>query len=307
MTKESLFALLIALFFMGFTEPSVCQEIAITFDDAPRPDSAIMSADKRTDELLKALHSAAVEEAAFFALEKNLGRGGETRLRKYANAGHIIASHSSSHLDLHKVSAEKFLNDIESADRALSTIPGFRAWFRYPYLHEGDTVEKRDAIRDALIEMDYEQGYVTVDNYDWYIDKLAVDAIKRGENINFDELGELYIDNLTDAVTFYDDLARTYLGKSPRHVLLLHENDMAALFVDDLVARLRENGWKIIPASVAYEDPIARHVPDTLFLSQGRVAAIAHESGARPDELRSAQEDTSQIDAKFEKYVLQTK
>lgn len=304
--KKILSTLLVALLCTGFIEPSVGKEIAITFDDAPRPGNEIMSADKRTDKLLNALRSAAVEEAVFFALEKNLKRGGEKRLQKYADAGHVIANHSGSHPDLHQISAEQFRNDIESADRALRTFPGFRAWFRFPYLHEGDSIEKRDGIRAALIEMNYEHGYVTIDNYDWYIDKLAVEAVKRGDEVNFDELGKLYVDNLVDAVKFYDELARIHLGRSPKHVLLLHENDMAALFVDDLVAQLRENGWRIIPASEAYEDPIARHVPDTLFLSQGRVAAIAHEMGARPDELRSAQENTSQIDAKFAERVLQS-
>ena len=129
MMNDVLSTALGTLFCIGFIEISVGQEIALTFDDAPRPDSAIMSADKRTDDLLRALRSAGVEEAAFFALEKNLRHGGEKRLRKYADSGHIIASHSSSHSDLNRISAKHFLKDIESADGALRNIPGFRLGF----------------------------------------------------------------------------------------------------------------------------------------------------------------------------------
>jgi hypothetical protein len=36
----------------------------------------------------------------------------------------------------------------------------------------------------------------------------------------------------------------------------------------------------VIPAEQAYKDPMAEQVPDTLFLGQGRVAALAHVGGA---------------------------
>jgi hypothetical protein len=69
------------------------------------------------------------------------------------------------------------------------------------------------------------------------------------------------------------------LGRSPNHVLLLHENDLAAMYLGDLVARLRKTGWEIVSPDVAFRDPIARVEPDTLVLGQGRVIALAAAKG----------------------------
>ena len=69
------------------------------------------------------------------------------------------------------------------------------------------------------------------------------------------------------------------LGRSPRHVLLLHENDLAALYLGDLVKKLRKTGWKIISPERAFQDPIASVEPDTLVLGQGRVIALATAKG----------------------------
>lgn len=70
-------------------------------------------------------------------------------------------------------------------------------------------------------------------------------------------------------------LAREVLGRSPKHILLLHENDLAALFIGDLISKIREEGWKIISPVEAYQDQIATMIPDTLQNNQGRVGAIA--------------------------------
>jgi len=78
---------------------------------------------------------------------------------------------------------------------------------------------------------------------------------------------------------FYDNIAQKTLGRSPKHVLLLHENDMAALFIADLIEHIRLQGWKVISPQEAYEDPIASTIPDVLFNGQGRVAAIAKSKG----------------------------
>ena len=46
-----------------------------------------------------------------------------------------------------------------------------------------------------------------------------------------------------------------------------------------LVSALRADGWHIVPTVEAYEDPIAARDPDTLWLGQGRVAALAAGDG----------------------------
>jgi len=280
------------------------REIALTFDDAPRRDSAMMTGPERAQRLIAALKAADVEQVAFFAVPRVLSDEGKARLLAYARAGHVIANHTANHPNLRKLSADEFLADVADADRTLRTLPNFRTWFRYPYLSKGDTREKRDAVRAGLRAIGYTQGYVTVDDYDWYLDALANKAVEAGKQIDAEDLRDLYVDVVVDCIEFYDAIAVKALGRSPRHVLLLHENDLAANHIGDLVAALRAKGWKIISPVAAYEDLIAQIEPDTLFLGQGRVAAIAHTQGMKPRELVPESEEEELLDKWFAERVL---
>ena len=117
-----------------------------------------------------------------------------------------------------------------------------------------------------------------------------------------DNLKKLYIDALWHSITFYDDLANNYLKRSPKHVLLLHENELAALFLGDLIEHIESKGWKIISPEEAYTDSIANITKDLTFNKQGRVAALAHDKGADKKELRSKTEYISHLDELFITY-----
>ena len=67
---------------------------------------------------------------------------------------------------------------------------------------------------------------------------------------------------------------------------------------------LRKRGFRIIPATRAFSDPIADREPDTLFLNQGRVAALAHEAGWEPNDLISPTEDEEYLRQRFEAEVV---
>lgn len=219
-------------------------------------------------------------KAVFFCTARYLKRrGGRGRLRTYAEAGHLLANHSYSHLDLDRVPAARFIEDVRRAHRTLATKKSFRRWFRYPRLHQGDTKQKRAAVLRALGRMGYREGYVTVDTYDHALDVLVRRALKGKKRVDLGRLRERYVSMLLAGVELYDAVAKKVLGRSPRHVLLLHENDLAALFVEDLVRGLRKAGWTIIGPDRAYADPLAAQNPSHLFHNQGRVMAVARARG----------------------------
>lgn len=253
------------------------KRIAITFDDAPRPDTHFPGAE-RAQRLLGELKSAGVQ-ATFFCTTAGFDEAGRARVETYRSAGHLVANHAHAHPDLHRVGAEAFLADFARASKYLEAFPGARKWFRFPYLHEGRTREERDAVRTAIAAAGYAQGYVTIDNYDWYMDRLFQEAVAAGREVDHARLRDAYVDILVDGAEFYDGIARRSLGRSPVHVLLLHENDLAALFVADLVGALNAKGWQVVSADEAYADPIAKQEPRTLQLGQGRVVALAVDRG----------------------------
>ena len=99
-----------------------------------------------------------------------------------------------------------------------------------------------------------------------------------------------------------NNLSKDYLKRSPKHVLLLHENELAALFLGDLIEHVKSKGWKIISPEAAYKDSIANITKDLKFNKQGRVAALAHDKGADKKELRSKTENISYLDDLFITY-----
>ncbi len=258
----------------------VAKEIAITFDDAPRPATTLFDGPTRANRLIETLSSASVERVAFFVISSHLNDEGLMRIEKYASAGHIIGNHTHCHFDLNTTDTEAYIDDILTADHTLRNLPGFIRWFRYPMLREGSDLTKRDAVRDKLKLLGYSNAYITIDNYDWYMDFLLQKALQCGKKVDYSKLKEVYLEVLLACVEFYDEMAANVLGRSPAHIILLHENDLNALFVGDLVRELRDKGWKIISPEKAYEDEISQKVTErVLKYNPGRIGEIAKDSG----------------------------
>lgn len=279
---------------VSFTARS--QEIALTFDDAPTADGLIYSGPERTQRIVHTLKKHRIEEVAFFVMTSNIDAQGQSRLKTYSEAGHLLANHSHKHLRIHQAGTRSYIADIKTADSILSLLSGYTKWFRYPFLDEGRSPGARDSIRFALKDLNLTNGYVTVDNYDWYLNHLLAIAKEEKKTIDMDVMRDIYIDHIYSSIQFYDQVAQTHLGRSPKHVLLLHENDLAALFLDDLIAFLKTKGWKIISPRDAYRDPIANQIPDVLFNGQGRVAAIARAKGVPARDLIQHSEDEVYLD-----------
>ena len=157
-------------------------QIALSFDDAPRKDGTVLSGVARTDILIAALAEAEVAGAAFYVMTGNIARtrAGAERLRAYAQAGHVLANHTHTHPRLRDTSPDVYLQDIDTAAKALQDFEGTLPLFRYPYLDEGDTPARRHAIRDGLAARGLPNGYVTVDTYDWYMQALLDEADSAG-------------------------------------------------------------------------------------------------------------------------------
>ena len=280
--------LLLALLVLAFAPaPAAAKRIAFSFDDVPRQAGAFFTPDERTRRLIDGLRRGRVSQAGFFVTTGNLerpdGAGGEARIAAYVAAGHVIGNHSHAHPWLHRTDAADYIAGIDRAEAWLRGRPGYRPWFRFPYLDEGRRdLAHRDSVRAALAERGLRNAYVTVDNYDWHLDALANAARREGRAIDMDALRTLYTETLVGAAEFTDRMAVETIGRSPIHVLLLHETDIAALFIADLAAAFRAAGWEIVPIDDAYRDPIAAAEPDTWFLHAGRVAALAHIAGREP-------------------------
>ncbi len=261
------------------------KRIALTYDDAPLPDTYLSGAE-RANLLIKGLEKTGVKQAAFFITTQGIkSPEALARIQSYAKAGHVIANHSHTHPWLRNISAEEYLADIDRAEETLSLFENRRPWFRYPFLNEAPDKFKRDLVRKGLKERHLFNGYVTIDTFDWYLNSLFQKELESGNEVCLDALADLYVNMMVDAANFYEKIGRDLLNRSAAQTLLLHENDIAALFAGKLVKALKEDGWQIITADEAYKDPIAQLEPDTLYLGQGHLAALAYLNGKTSAEL----------------------
>ncbi|MDM3871451.1 polysaccharide deacetylase family protein [Porticoccus sp. W117] len=282
-----------------FAVSAFSQEIAITIDDAPAPDSNLFAGEERTQKLIESLKKSDVSDVLLFVKTNNITEHSKKRLEAYVDAGFHLGNHSHNHYSANRKDVDVYLSDIALAHDRLKSFGNLLPFYRYPFLHEGNDRKVRDRIRRFLKSMGYQSGYVTVDNYDWYMDKLLQQALADGREIDYEALKKAYVTILWESIKFYDEVAQQSLGRSPRHVLLLHENDMAALYIGDLISHIRSNGWVIISPEEAYKDPIASSVPDVLYNKQGRVAAIAKSKGWDTKFLRHESESEDFLDNYF--------
>ena len=263
--------------------PAQAKRIALSFDDAPRARGPFLTEDERTRLLIANLAKAGVEQAAFFVNPGQIDSlAEERRVMAYVAAGHIIANHSANHPRLSQTDLADYLADIDAAEDWLEGREGYRPWFRFPYLDEGrQDAAKRDAVRAALAERGLANGYVTVDASDWFYEGAAKSAVAQGKTIDRDALRDLYVETHVEAAEFYDTLAQQATGRSPVHMLLLHETDIAALWIGDLVAALEARGWTIVSADEAYADPFAALAPtyDTPSAQGTLTEMVAWEKG----------------------------
>lgn len=274
--------------------------ISLSYDDAPRGDGPMFTGPERAEALIDALAETETVAVFFVTTQGFRKPEGRERIAKYAAAGHLIANHSDTHPWASKVPVDEYLAGVRTAQEKLNGIENLRPWFRFPYLDEGRPLARRDALRAGLEEMGLINGYVTIDNYDWYLQSEWENALREGRSVNMDALRKVYLDMMLDAAAYFEKIAVEDLGTSPAHTLLLHENDLAALFADDLVVALREAGWEIVDPDTAYEDPIADQIPETLFGNMGRVAALATDKGRSPRTFTNWGTFEDQIDARLE-------
>jgi peptidoglycan-N-acetylglucosamine deacetylase len=280
-----LLLIVMTLLLGGCTTPQAAEgtaqrRIALSFDDAPRDLGPWLSADERTQRLIAAMRAVRAPQAVFFVnpghLERPFGAGGEQRLADYVRAGHVLANHSHNHRSLTEIDADAYLAEIDRAELWLRERPGYRPWFRFPYLNEGrHEAARRSAVFAGLAARGMRHGYVTIDGSDWNLEQLTKQAVRAGQTVDRAALRELYVETMVEAAEFYDDLAQRTWGRSPAHILLLHETDLAALYIDDLIRALRARGWQIISADEAYADPIASLPPPQVPSGQGPLTELA--------------------------------
>jgi hypothetical protein len=183
----------------------------------------------------------------------------------------------------------------------INSYKNFAKLIRFPYLKEGDTVEKRDGLRKWMHEQNYRAAYVTIDASDWYIDDRLKKRLSSDIHSDLKPYRNFYLDHLWSRSTFYDGLARKLTGRSVHHTILLHHALVNGLFLSDLISLYRSKGWHVVDASEAFRDPIFSLEPKTLPAGESLIWAMAKETGNYESILRYPGEDSKYEEPEMDK------
>lgn len=273
---------LLATFAAAFSPARAATEIAITVDDLPG--HALDKGDrvKTVETMLAALRKHHLTGVYGMINGGRVADEPQARrvLELWVAGGQLLGNHTYSHPDLVKTPLSDYLADIGKNDPLLRELMGdkdFR-YFRFPFLAEGDTAEKRAGVRQFLAERHYRIAEVTVDFFDYEWIAPYERCLAKHDTASIDWLKSSFIDNARGAVDIAEQLATLDFGRPIKHVLLLHLSRFNADMMDSLLTAYEQRGVKFIGLADALADPAYRFDPNPLvprsytFLNQVRRA-----------------------------------
>jgi peptidoglycan/xylan/chitin deacetylase (PgdA/CDA1 family) len=136
-------------------------DVAVTVDDLPvnGPEVPGITRMEIARKLLDAFHAHRLPPVYGFV---NGSRPDPGVLALWRSAGNPLGNHTFRHLDLNGLSAADYIAEIQRNEPFMT-----ERMFRYPGLAQGETREKRDAVRAWLGHNGYRIAHVSIDFDDW--------------------------------------------------------------------------------------------------------------------------------------------
>jgi len=244
------------------------QKIAITFDDLPL-NGALPAGVTRTEiarDTLAVLKARHVPPAYGFINAKKLeGDPDAAEALQVWAAAEPVGNHTYSHLDLHQNPAEAFEREIEENEPALELLAAKDAdwrWLRYPFLREGDTVEKRRAVRAYLAARHYRIAQVTMDWEDYLWNSAYARCSEKKDAKSIAWLRSSYLEIASQYLDLGRQLAVLVYGHDINHVLLLHLGAFSSTILPDVFDLLQKKNFTLVTLEEAESDPAYEGDPD---------------------------------------------
>jgi peptidoglycan/xylan/chitin deacetylase (PgdA/CDA1 family) len=244
-------------------------EVAITVDDLPVHGPLPAGASRRgiANEMLAAFRKHKVEEVYGFINSGHIADEG-TRgvLEDWVKAGYPLGNHTANHPNLAKTELAKFISDIDANDETLKGVSAGKDyhWFRYPFLIEGESLEKRAAVRAHLKERGDRVAQVTIDFEDWEWNSAYARCQEKAPG-RVGWLGKTYLKSALDALHESLALAKLTLNRPMKHILLLHVGAFDARMADELLSAYEREGVRFVPLKEALADGAFAEDPGVLM------------------------------------------
>lgn len=234
--------------------------VALTFDDLP-VHGALPAGMSRSDvvrSILATLRAHGVPPTYGFVNAKGVEKEPDhvEVLRLWRAAGHPLGNHTYSHMDLHANTVKAFEDDVmaNEAPLRLQMGDGDWRWLRFPFLHEGETIEKRHAVAAFLAQRGYRVAEVSLNFDDWAFSDPYVRCLARDDKAAVTWIKEHYLQRAAESLS--RDLRNTTLtfGRDINHVMLLHAGALSAVMLPRLLGLLEARGFGFVTLQEAQSD-----------------------------------------------------
>ena len=261
-------AALSVLFFLALAQISPAQKVAITFDDLPLngdlpPGVTRVEITGNTLAVLKIRHVPAVY--GFVNAKKLEGNADAAEALKLWADAEPVGNHTYAHMDLNANPAEAFEREIEEDEPVLELVAvkdDNWHWLRYPFLREGDTVEKRRAVRAYLQARQYRVAQVTLDWEDYMWNSAYARCVAKNNAKSIAWLRTSYLNTASSYLDLGREMAKLVYGHEINHVLLLHLGAFTSTILPDALDLLEKKGFKVVTLEEAESDPAYATDPD---------------------------------------------
>jgi peptidoglycan/xylan/chitin deacetylase (PgdA/CDA1 family) len=182
-----------------------------------------------------------------------------------------LGNHTYDHVDFDRVSAQAYIANIARIDHLLQTItPGQpllrrRHIFRYPYLAEGETLQKRDAFRIYLFRNGYRIAEVTVNYNDWAWNKAYVRCVRQNNRESIAWLKTHIVEDAQWNLNASTMMAGSLFHRNIPQILLIHIGVIDAVTLDTILKNFRAHHVKFITLDEALADPIHNINPNYAY------------------------------------------
>jgi peptidoglycan/xylan/chitin deacetylase (PgdA/CDA1 family) len=246
----------------------------------------LLSPQERNAALLAALKKHQVSAALFVTLGNGADKPeGLALARAWGEAGHALGNHTVTHLDLNakEVTLKHYQDEVLACDRVIRLLPGYKPWFRFTFLREGDMPEKRDGMKAFLKSVGYRNAYVSLDTSDWRLDGALESVLTKNPKADVAPFRAAYLSHLRQRAEAYRDLSRRLFGRDVPQVLLLHHNLINALFLNEVIQQFKGMGWRITSPEAAFQDFVYSLEPQRPAPGQSLLISAARSLGYRPE------------------------
>jgi peptidoglycan-N-acetylglucosamine deacetylase len=265
--KTLFLAVFLSVFLLQVTGICAAQKLAITMDDLPLngmlPPGVTRAETARN--VLAILEKRHVPPVYGFLNAKKIesSADGAEALKLWA-AAEPVGNHTYSHMDLETNPAEAFERDIEENEPALELLTATENghWLRYPYLHEGDTAEKRRAVRAYLKAHGYRIAQVSLDWEDYLWNTAYARCVEKKDAKSMAWLRSSYLNTAAEFLDLGREQAKLIYGHDINHVLLMHLGAFSSAILPDVLDLLEKKGFKLVTLEEAESDPAYEGDPD---------------------------------------------